>query len=261
MWCLEDIEQIPKFPGSFPLFETLGIITYFFLYLLTYPAIKLLILLRSFLFAPWSIFDSLCFALESQDWPLWTASCGITPLRTSLAHGRPWEEVEQWEERGAGYYFATPVPRSWQHFVVDVLLVFTASLTQSWPHPVPAALGMLRAHCCCQCLVLQDSHLLPYLCPFSFQQSFYKILLFLFWTICGELGFPDGYHSLRGLLCVAGRSHLSFVLFLLLQSDWLRACVQLRQKPSYSLHCEWLLLPDGWLVQGSQTCWQSWPLW
>lgn len=53
--------------------------------------------------------------------------------------------------------------------------------------------------------------------------------LFVFvWTICGELGFPGGYHSLTGLLCVAGRSHLSFVLFLLLQSDWLRACVQLR---------------------------------
>ena len=144
--------------------------------------------------------------------------------------------MEQWEERGAGYYFATPVPRSWQHFVVDVLLVFTASLTQSWPHPVPAALGMLRAHCCCQCLVLQDSHLLPYLCPFSFQQSFYKILLFLFWTICGELGFPDGYHSLRGLLCVAGRSHLSFVLFLLLQSDWLRACVQRIERHSGLLY-------------------------
>lgn len=31
--------------------------------------------------------------------------------------------------------------------------------------------------------------------PLSFQQSFYKIFLFLFWTICGELGFPDGYHS------------------------------------------------------------------
>ena len=55
MWCLEDIEQIPNFPGSLPLFETLGIITYLFLYLLTYPAIKLLILLQSFLFAPWNL--------------------------------------------------------------------------------------------------------------------------------------------------------------------------------------------------------------
>lgn len=77
---------------------------------------------------------------------------------------------------------------------------FHSFLTQSWPHPVPPALGVLIAHCCCQCLVLQDSHLLPYLCPFSFQQSFYKIFLFLFWTVCGELGFPDEYHCLTGML-------------------------------------------------------------
>ena len=65
---------------------------------------------------------------------------------------------------------------------------------------VPLALVVLTALCCCRCLVAQDSHLFPYLCPYLclclFNGPFTKVFFVLFWTICGELGFPDGYSSL-----------------------------------------------------------------
>lgn len=72
------------FQANSPYWKHWGIITYLFLYLLTYPAIKLLILLWSFLFAPWCIFDSLALLWNPKIDP-----CGLHHVE-SLPRGPVW---------------------------------------------------------------------------------------------------------------------------------------------------------------------------
>ena len=189
--CLEDLEQIPNFPGSLPLFETLGIIT---------VSISLSTYLSSF-----KIIDIIMiFSICSQFYFWLSLLCSGIP-RLTLVDSIMWihsleDQLGSWEALAGGG--AVGRERPW------VLLPYpSATFLAAFCGWCPAGFhnftNIVSAPSCPSSPGgANSSLLLPVFgapgfssVPLSFQQSFYKIFLFLFWTICGELGLPDGYHS------------------------------------------------------------------
>lgn len=141
-----------------------------------------------------------CFALESQDWTLvdcitWIASLW-GPVWLLGGPGRRWSSGKR-EVLGI-----TSLPHC--HALGSILRLMSVGF-HSFTDTV------LALSCPSSPWGANSSLLLPVFgapgfssvalsLSLSFQQSFYKIFLFLFWTVCGELGFLDEYHCLTGML-------------------------------------------------------------